>query len=750
MANTTQPTTLTLMIRGMDCAGCARTIETGVAQLAGVDQCELNFTTEKLRIQGTIASSAVITRVRELGFEASLPPRETEAPAESSAPPQVLSFFFQKNETRLALLGALLIVPGLLLHEILQLELWWVDLLSIAAMAIAGIPIAASAWRSLWHNRALTINALMTIAALGALIIGAYTEAGMVMVLFAIGEALEGYTAARARHAIRSMLEVAPQQALRLTRQHGELHEEYVAVGELQVGNTIIVKPGERLPMDGVVRAGASSVNQAPITGESRLIEKEAGSGVFAGSINGEGTLEIEVTRLAADTTISRMIALVEEAQERRAPVQRFVDRFARYYTPAVVILALLVAFVPPLFFGQPFWNPSPDQFGWLYRALALLVIACPCALVISTPVSVISAISAAARSGVLIKGGAILEELSRVRAIAFDKTGTLTAGKPMVVALQSAACEAHAAAERCGACDDVLALAAAVERRSEHPLAQAIMQESSRRGLAGRYPTAEGVTALVGRGVCGRVEDQDVVIASHSYFEQHIPHQKAVCQAAHQATDAGFTPVMVGAAGQFVGTITLADTVRESSRTAIAALQQRGMRAIVMLSGDQRQTAERIAADVGVQEVRAELLPAQKVAAIQALQQRHGSVAMVGDGINDTPALAAANVGIAIGGAHGGTHQAMETADVTLMQDDLRLLPFTLQLSQRAMRTIGINVALSLVIKVVFLLLTLVGLGTMWMAVVADVGTALLVILLSMRLLSIRPGHDSLTATTA
>jgi Zn2+/Cd2+-exporting ATPase len=746
MATIEQTTSYTLLIRGMDCAGCARTIESGVAQLAGVTTSELNFTTEKLRVTGMVSKDVVIQRIRDLGFDVVVPadPAIAEQPATATVPkpPHFLAFLWQRNETRLALLGALLIIPGLILHEILGWQAWWIDLLALGAMLSAGIPIARSAARALLINRELNINVLMTIAAIGAVIIGAYTEAGMVMVLFSIGEALEGFTAARARHAIRSMLEVAPTSAVRIVQNGALAYEERVPVTALQVGDTILVKPGEQLPMDGIVRAGVSAVNQAPITGESRLIEKETGSEVFAGSINAEGSLEIEVSRPSADNTISRMIALVEEAQERRAPVQRFVDQFARYYTPAVVVLAVLVAAVPPLFFGQPFWNPTADEFGWLYRALTLLVVACPCALVISTPVSMISAISAAARSGVLIKGGAMLEALSKVRAIAFDKTGTLTAGRPAVVALHAAACQAQpvCTSDTCVDCNDMLVLASAVERRSEHPLAQAILNETSRRGIH-QYPVAESVTALVGRGVQGRVNNQQVVIASHSYFESEIPHHPTICAEATQATTQGYTPVMVGANGHFVGTITIADSVRETSRSAIARLRQAGIQAIVMLTGDQRQTAERIGADVGVTEVRAELLPAQKVAAVQELQQRYGSVAMVGDGINDTPALATANVGIAIGGAHGGTNQAMETADMTLMQDDLRLLPFTFRLSKMAMQTIRINVAFSIGVKLIFLLLTLVGLGTMWMAVLADVGTSLIVTLYGMRLLRVRPG---------
>ena len=733
---------LTLTIKGMDCAGCARTVETGVARLTGVEGCELSFATERLRVRGTIDRETVVRRVRELGYEVAEPTETFTAPRAAPRPVSgFLGFIWQRTETRLALFGALLVLPGLILTELLGLDVPWAGWLAVLALAVTGWPIARSAWRSLRISRELTINALMTIAAVGAVVIGAYVEAGMVMVLFALGEALEGYTADHARQSIRSLIEVVPQTALRLHAGCcGAGCEERVPVGALCVGDIIIVPPGERIPLDGTVRAGESAVNQAPITGESSLIEKGPGATLFAGSINGEGSLEVEVTHLAADTTISRMIQLVEEAQERRAPVQRIVDRFARWYTPLVVALAALVAVLPPLF-GLPFWNPAPDEFGWLYRGLALLVVACPCALVISTPASLVSALSTAARNGVLIKGGAYLEALSKVRAVAFDKTGTLTTGRPAVVALRAATCAepARGIGGHCASCDELLALANAVERRSEHPLAYAITSASAICGLDTRYPSAEGVTALMGRGVTGLVAGREVLIGSHRHFDAAITHDQWHCAAAFEDAVAGYTPLLVSVGGAYLGTITVADTVRETSRAAVARLRAMGLQAVVMLTGDQQVTAERIAAEVGVTEVRAELLPAQKVAAVEALARQYGPVAMVGDGINDAPALAAATVGIAIGAAHGGATQAMELADVTLMSGDLRRLPFALGLSRAAMGTVRVNIALSLGIKLVFLVLVLLGRGTMWMAVLADVGTSLLVTLNGVRLLAYR-----------
>lgn len=729
---------LEFTIKGMDCASCARTIEKGISQLQGVDAYELNFTTEKLRIEGSAAPETIIARVQELGYDAATLSAELNARQTADAVSRNFwQFMWQRPETRTALLGALLILPGLIFTEIGGLEHPLLAIFSLGALAAAGWPVVLSAWRAVTINREISINVLMTVAAIGALLIGAYTEAGMVMVLFALGEGLEGYTAARARQSIRSLMDVMPQQARLLHHDDccDTVEETLVSVGQLQIGDLILVKPGERIPMDGRVQSGQSAVNQAPITGESQLIAKETGDEVFASSVNGEGALEIKVTHLAADNTIARLIKLVEEAQENRAPAQRFVDKFAQYYTPAVMVIAVLVAAVPPLFFNQPFWNPDAQTFGWLYRGLALLVVACPCALVISTPVSLISAISNGARHGVLFKGGVYVETLSRVKAIAFDKTGTLTAGQPAVVDIRAAACTGE---PQCALCDEILALAHAVEQRSEHPLAQAITQEAAARGVNQRYPAAEGVTALTGRGVTGQVNGRTVTIGSHTYFDSQIPHPAAYCQAAQAAAQQGYTPVMVSTDGTFAGTINVADTVRPSSAAAITQLKRQGISHIVMLTGDNASTAAQIAKSVGVTDVKAELLPEDKVAAVRELQQQFGPVAMVGDGINDAPALATAEVGIAIGGATG-TAQAMETAAVTLMSDDLRQLPFAVRLSQATMRTIYVNVVLAIGIKLAFMGLVLLGLGTMWMAVAADVGTSILVTLYGMRLLNYR-----------
>lgn len=742
----------TFQIRGMDCASCARTIENGVSKLAGVETCSLNFTTETLRIAGKVKAEDILARVRELGYEGAA----GEQAAISHEPKPGTSFgqfLWQRLDTRFALLGALLILPGLVFHELLPglgIHHPLLDITSVVAMAVAGFPIARSAWRAVRINHEININVLMTIAAIGAVVIGAYTEAGLVMVLFALGEALEGYTSTKARESIRQLMEVAPQQAVVLRPcwdcqghmgQDGYtggpcpfcgVEEQKVAVTDLAVGDRIIVKPGERVPMDGRILAGSSAVNQAPITGESRLIEKAVGDGLFASSINGEGTLEVEVTHLAADNTIARLIKMVEEAQEKRAPAQRLVDQFARIYTPAVVLLAVLVAVIPPLFFDLPFWNSDATTQGWFYRALALLVVACPCALVISTPVSLVSAISNAARQGVLVKGGAYLELLSRVKAVAFDKTGTLTQGKPSVVAVRSVGCSSLPNME-CANCNDLVALAQAVEQRSEHPLAQAVLAEAAHRGVGGQYPAAEQVKALTGRGVTGLVNGRFVTIASHTHFEQDLSHQLH-CDELTQAAAQGYTTLLVSDNDQYAGYMAVTDAVRESGKTAVSALQTLGIDTI-MLTGDNEATARQIGQQVGVTNIRANCLPQDKVSAVSALKQQYQHVAMVGDGINDTPALATASVGIAM----GKTAQVMETADITLMGDDLNQLPFAIKLSRATVQTIQTNIALSLGIKFLFLLLVLLGWGSLWLAVLADMGTSLAVTLNGMRLMKYR-----------
>ncbi len=745
----------TYHITGMDCASCAQSLEKGVSKLDGIEMCQINFTTEILRVQGDVDAETIVARVQEMGYDVAQPSdQQSNSPTTQSdnlPPTSFFRYMWWRRDTRLALLAVVLILPGLIFDELLPglgVESIFINMMSIGAMIIAGTPIFKSAWRAIRINQDININVLMSIAAIGAVLIGAYTEAAMVMVLFVIAEAIEGYTADRARQNIRGLMELAPNEATVLRfcidcaghlGQDGYeggpcpfcgLEEQQVAITDLKVGETIIVKPGERVPMDGRLLKGHSAVNQAPITGESIPVEKDPGDDLFAGSINGQGTLEIEVTHLAEDNTISRLIKMVEEAQDKQAPAQRFVDQFAKYYTPIVVVIAALVAIIPVLFFDQMLVNPVEPTAGWLYRALALLVVACPCALVISTPVSIVSAISNGARNGVIFKGGVHLEELSRAKAIAFDKTGTLTKGQPAVVAIRSAQCDLPVG-ETCASCDDFLALASAVEMRSEHPIAQAVVAKADERAVSRRYDAAENVQALTGRGVTGMVNGRSVTIGSHIHFDDHTTHA-AHCEEIAAAASDGYTTMLVSQDDEYLGYLAVSDTVRETSKQAISELKALGIDHLVMLTGDNEITANKVGEDVGVTEIRANCLPEDKVTAVADLRDQYKHVVMVGDGINDAPALASANVGVAI----GHTAQAMETADVTLMRDNLLPLPFAINLSRAAMRIIWINVALALGLKFAFFLLVLVGLGTMWMAVLADMGVSLLVTLNGMRLL--------------
>jgi len=510
-----------------------------------------------------------------------------------------------------------------------------------------------------------------------------------------------------------------------------------VPVESVSVGETVLVRPGQRIPLDGVVLKGESAVNQAHVTGESEPVLRTVGDEVLAGAVNGDGALEIRITRPAGDATIARIARLVEQAQSARSPAERFIDRFARWYTPAVVLLALLVVLVPVMAFGQPLLDTPDGTRGWLYRGLALLIIACPCALVISIPVTVVSSLTRLANLGVLVKGGAQLDALAGVRAVAFDKTGTLTHGRPQVMAVRGAACRhSEEIVVGCEPCDDVMALAAAVERSSEHPVAHAIIDAAAGRQLQHRYESATGVVAHPGRGVRGDLGNGvTVAVGSDRLFESRGTRSATLDGPVDASRAAGQTIMYVARNEDIVGYIGVRDGVREASSRALAELHAADPTvAAVMLTGDTPQSAARVAEQVGnIAAVHAGLLPEQKLAAIEELHRRYGSVAMVGDGINDAPALARADVGIAMG---AGTAQAMETADVVLMQDDLSHVPMALRLARRSRTLVKQNIALALGLKLAFLALAIPGFTTLWMAVLADVGATLLVTMNGMRVL--------------
>ncbi len=726
------PREMAFRVNGLDCADCALHLEEALRRTPGVAQVRVDFSLARLQLvpQDGVEVRTAVQRVAEsMGYSL-----QEEGQEGLEAKGQGRQQWARRHRRALTTLGSgVLIVLAAGLHLLGLPEVVYAGLY-VAAILVGGLTVARAGWAALRTARSPDMNALMTIAAVGSILVGEWAEGAVAMFLFSLGNALEGYTVDRARNAIRRLMDLSPRRATVL---HGD-REEQVPVEELRGGDRILVRPGERVPMDGVVLAGRSAVDQAPITGESVPVEKAPGDEVFAGTVNGQGALTVRVTRLAADTTLARIIKMVEEAQAQKAPSQRFVDRFARVYTPVVMAIALGVAVLPPLAGALAGVGAFSALFGgWFYRALVLLVIACPCALVISTPVSIVSAIASAARAGVLIKGGAHLEALGSLKVIAFDKTGTLTVGRPQVVEVRCLDHPADLAWADCPACRQMLADAAAVERRSEHPLARAVVQAAEAHGLGAWLPAAEAVEALTGQGVRGRVNGHSLTVGTHAYIHQDHPDlaDGPLCQAVHAAQAAGQTAMVVRDDCCGVrGYIAVADTLRPGVAAVMGELAAVGIEQTVMLTGDNEATARSIAQAAGVDDVHAELLPEQKVAAIESLLARYGAVAMVGDGVNDAPALARATVGIAMGAA--GTDTALEVADVALMADDLGKLPFAVRLSRRARAIIRQNVALSLGIKAVFLALALAGLATLWLAVFADMGASLLVTFNGMRLL--------------
>ncbi len=586
----------------------------------------------------------------------------------------------------------------------------WVNSLFIVAAVVGSIFPAQRAVHSL-RRGSLDINALMVIAVTGAIAIGEFEEAAMVVSLFAAAQWLEAQSLDRARKAIGKLLDTAPADVL--IRDAGG--ERRVAIDAVALGAVMIVRPGEKLALDGIVLNGRSDVNQAPITGESVPVEKTDGDEVFAGTINGHGVLTVTVTRRRADTTLARIVHLVEAAQAQRAPVQQFIDRFAAWYTPAVIVIAVLVVTVPVLAAAQPF-----DV--WLYRALVLLVVACPCALVISTPVSVVSALAGAASHGVLVKGGVHLERLAGVRVVAFDKTGTLTTGTFSVDAILPSSMTTA---------EQLVWLAASVESQSEHPIAAAIVARATVNGAA--LATPEQVRALPGLGVEGLVDGSAIVCGTPRLFDERGWMTPALAATASSVTEQGLSPVLVSRDGVAIGVLGLRDRPKADAAQVVSALRRReGMR-VAMITGDHEAPAGAIARELHVDIVRSQQLPHDKVTAVQALRREFGPVAMVGDGVNDAPALAASDVGIAMGVM--GSAVALEAADIALMTDDLSKLRYAIRISRATLANIRVNVAISLVLKAAFLGLAISGVATLWMAVLADTGASALVVANAVRL---------------
>ena len=692
----------TFKVEGMDCREEVALIERRFQTLIGVEAFSADVMAQRLHVKydaAKLSASSIADAVADAGMRAWLEHEEPIASDGAGA----------RRRRALLIASGAAAAAG---YAAQFFDALFLSRLFFAVAIVAGVPLTArKAWLAV-RARVLDINVLMLVAAAGAIALGEWSEAAAVVFMFAVAQALEARTLERARTAVRALMDLAPAEAL-VKDVDGS---RKVAIDQVAVGAVMVVRPGEKVPLDGQVVAGASAVNQAPVTGESLPVDKAVGDEVFAGSINGRGALDVRVTRLRRDTTLARIIHLVEQAQSRRAPAQTFVERFARFYTPAVIILAMATAIVPPLVSGG-------DWHAWIYRALVLLVVSCPCALVISTPVSIVAALSGAARKGVLIKGGAHLERAGAVRCVAFDKTGTLTRGTPEVVDVIALNGMPPAA---------IISLAASIEQRSDHPIARAIVAYAEGRGV--RADAGVNVTALAGLGAEGHVAGTDVILGNHRLFEERRLCSPEVHARLDDVSAHGRTPVLLARDGVAVGIIAVADRPREAGRDVVDILRQQGIRSVVMLTGDSTPTAAAIAADLGIDEIRAELMPEDKVKVVEDLRRRYGSVAMVGDGINDAPALASADVGIVMGAA--GSDAAIESADIALMADELLKIPFALRLSRATMRNIKANLMISLALKAGFVLAAIAGVATLWMAVLADTGASIIVIVNALRLL--------------
>jgi Cd2+/Zn2+-exporting ATPase len=712
---------IAFQVFGMDCAEEVAVLKREVGPVVGgEDKLGFDIFNGRMTVENFpegVDRQAVVNAVERAGLRAQV---ATEG-SETSEPD--LTFWQRRRRVILTSLSGLSILAALIAEAIVsgtetvaggdEQGLSLIAKLLFGVATISGIwlvlPKAISAVRRLRPD----MNLLMTLAVIGAVAIGEWLEAATVSFLFSLSLLLESWSVSRARRAVAALMDLSPPIA-RLLRSDGS-HEE-VRPDKAPVGARILVKPGERIPLDGRAVEGSSDVNQAPITGESTPVPKSPGDEVYAGTINGDGALVIESTKPARDTTLAKIIRMVGEAQSRRGPSEQWVEKFARVYTPAVMVLAVLVLVIPPLAFGGT-WS------HWLYQSLVLLVIACPCALVISTPVSIVAGLAAAARQGVLIKGGVYLEAPAHLTAIAFDKTGTLTAGRPKVVKVIPLS--GHDERE-------VIDRSAAMELHSEHPIASAVLEYAAERGI--NPAAAADFQVIQGKGARARFDGREFWLGSHRYLEERGQETPEIHDKLQSMAGQGRTVVVVGNDQHVCGLIALADEVRPGTRETLNELRELGLTHLIMLTGDNRPTAETVAATVGVDEVLAELLPEDKVAAIEKLVAKYRRVAMVGDGVNDAPAMARASIGIAMGSA--GTDAAIETADIALMADDLTRLPWLIRHSRRTLAIIRQNIGFSLAVKFLFVVLTFAGGSSLWGAIAADTGASLLVVLNGLRLL--------------
>jgi Cd2+/Zn2+-exporting ATPase len=699
-------------IKGMDCAEEVALLKRELVPLVGEESIAFDLLNAKLTVttnDSKIGQREIVEAIARSGLKAVRWSAKSETTVDS--------YWTRNQRTLLTFASGLAGLIGFLIEWLgsgtTNLALLWFANAFYAVGILAGCGMVfPKAWQSLVSQRP-DMNLLMTVAVIGAAAIGEWSEGATVAFLFSLSLLLESWSVGRARNAISKLMDLSPPMA-NVKLPDGRSKE--VAHTEVEVGSIVVIRPGDKLPLDGKVVSGASSINQASITGESVPVEKKLGDMVFAGTVNGDGLFEVQTTKLAEDTMLAQIINMVGDAQSKRAPSEMWVEKFAAIYTPAVMIAALLIFVIPPTFFGG-WWS------DWFYRSLVLLVIACPCALVISTPVSIVAALASAAKHGVLIKGGLYVEIPSRLKAIALDKTGTITQGKPTVVEIVPM--NGHDETE-------LLIRAGALEQSSSHPLAQAILAEISKRGLA--LPLPEQFEIIQGKGARGTIDGKAYWLGSHRYLEERGQETPEVHNRLEALQNAGRSIVVVGNDEHVCGFIALGDAIREESVEAIKELHRLGIEKVVMLTGDNAGTAQVVSKAVGIDEVKAELLPEDKVNAVADLVSRYGQVAMIGDGVNDAPALARASLGIAMGAV--GSDAAIETADIALMSDELAKVPWLIGHSKRTMQIIRQNIIFSLAVKAIFVALTLMGTSSLWGAIAADTGASLLVVANGLRLL--------------
>lgn len=695
-------------VEGLSCPDCSAKFEKNVKELPKVTDAKVSFSVGKISVVGDVS----IEEIEKAGaFE------KLRIIDESVVKTNNEDIKRNKIIENWPLIVSLILIISAFIYQSFYGETAPVTIgLYVTAILIGGFSLFKEGITDLLKLN-FSMQGLMTIAIIGASIIGQWSEGSIVVILFAVSEALEKFSMDKARQSIRSLMDIAPKEALVIR----DGVEELIHVNEIKVNDIMIIKPGQKIAMDGVIVTGRSSVNQAAITGESVPIEKKVDDEVFAGTLNEEGLLEVKVTKLVTDSTIAKIIHLVEEAQDERAPAQAFVDKFAKYYTPAIMLIALLVVVIPPLFFNGD-WNT------WLYQGLSLLVVGCPCSLVISTPVSIVSAISNAAKNGVLIKGGIYLEEVGGLQAIAFDKTGTLTEGEPVVTDYISVNTSKES--------DNFMKIAA-LEAYSQHPLASAILKELSHKKLSIDHINIDNFTSITGKGVQADIDGVTYLIGSSKLFNTELNQSESLKAQYELLQKEGKTAMIFGASTEILAIIAVADKLRETSQSVITQLHQAGIKHTIMLTGDNQHTAQAIGQEVGVTDIKGDLMPQDKLDYIKSLKNDYLKVAMIGDGVNDAPALAAASVGISMGGT--GTDTALETADIALMGDDLEKLPFLIRLSRKTLSIIKQNITLSLVLKLLALLLIIPGWLTLWLAIVADMGATIFVTLNGLRLMKIK-----------